>query len=71
MAKRLECIDRAIKKYNKKCKSRNIQFYPNDSDMELYEYSKTINFQGEVKRMLKRRMDKQRKLERQNNLEEQ
>lgn len=39
-------------KYNKKCKSRIVTFYIHER--ELYEFSKKINFQKEVKDFLRR-----------------
>lgn len=44
-------MNEAKTKYNKKCKSRIITFYLHERD--LYEYSKTINFQKRVKDVLK------------------
>ena len=46
-------MNEAKTKYNKKCKSRIITFYLHESD--LYEFSKSINFQKEVKDFLKRK----------------
>lgn len=40
-------------KYNKKCKSRIVTFYIHER--ELYEFSKQINFQKEVKDFLRKR----------------
>ena len=48
----LESLKRAKAKYRQKCVKRNITFYSNDKDKELLEFSKTINFQGEVKKYL-------------------
>ena len=45
-------MNEAKTKYNKKCKSRIITFYLHEGD--LYEFSKKINFQKEVKGFLKR-----------------
>lgn len=40
----------ARKRYKKKTKTRLIDFYIKDQD--IYEFSKTINFQKEVKKWL-------------------
>lgn len=42
--------DNAKNRYKKKCKVRTITFYPNDKD--IYEVSKSINFQDFVKHEL-------------------
>lgn len=44
-------MNKAKRKYAKKCKSRIITFYLNE--VELYNFSKTINFQQFVKLCLK------------------
>lgn len=43
-------MNKAKRNYKSKCKSRNIDFYLHEQD--LYEFSKTINFQKFVKDML-------------------
>lgn len=52
-------MNKAKKNYKNKCKRRNIDFYLHEQD--LYNFSKTINFQAYVKlwlkwEMLKRKM---------------
>lgn len=44
-------MNTAKRKYAKKCKSRIITFYLNET--ELYDFSKSINFQQFVKYFLK------------------
>ena len=44
-------MNKAKRKYKSKCKSRNIDFYLHEQD--LYNFSKTINFQAFVKLCLK------------------
>lgn len=47
-----EARRKATAKYQKeKCKQRIIMFYPKDQD--IYEYSKTINFQAFIKAKLR------------------
>lgn len=43
-------MENALKRYKKKTKTRQIDFYLKDKD--LYDFSKTINFQKEVKKWL-------------------
>lgn len=43
-------MNKSKRQYQKKCKSRNIDFYLHEKG--LYEFSKTINFQKFVKDML-------------------
>lgn len=43
-------MNEAKKQYQKKCKSRTIDFYLHEK--ELYDFTKTINFQKFVKDML-------------------
>lgn len=43
-----------LRGYRKRCKAKTITFYPDEN--ELFEFSQTINFQGEVKEWLKERM---------------
>lgn len=45
-------MNEAKRNYKKKCKTRNIDFYLHEND--LYEFSKSINFQKEVKDFLRR-----------------
>lgn len=45
-------MNKTKKKYKNKCKSRTIDFYLHEED--LYEFSKRINFQKEVKNFLLR-----------------
>ena len=44
-------MNKAKRNYKSKCKSRNIDFYLHEQD--LYNFSKTINFQAFVKLCLK------------------
>lgn len=49
-------MNKAKRNYERKCKSRNITFYLHEQ--ELYNFSKTINFQAFVKLCLKCEMKK-------------
>lgn len=54
MIKKGTTMNKSKRQYQKKCKSRNIDFYLHEK--ELYEFSKTINFQKFVKDKLKSQM---------------
>ena len=47
-------MNKAKKDYNSKCKTRTITFYLYEK--ELYNFSKTINFQAFIKLCLKREL---------------
>ena len=46
-------MNKAKKTYKRKCKRKQITFYPNEEDTKLYNFANTINFQAFVKQCLK------------------
>ena len=55
-------MKQALKNYRKKLKTKTITFYLHE--MELYEYTKGMNFQAFVKSLIKERMIKEQMEER-------